>query len=354
MSDPTATVRIDTGSSADAPCRAALTVPICLELSKARLSLMVAVSAGVGFILASGPSIAWGALGWTVLGTALSAFGANALNQWIEVERDGRMQRTAARPLPAGRVRRGSALRFALACGLAGPLILAVTTNAAAAGLALATLLIYVLIYTPLKVLSPLNTLVGAIVGALPPLIGAVAASGVIPTAGWVLAGILFLWQIPHSLALAWMYRADYERGGFCMLPVLDPSGHLTGCVTVIYSLLLLPLPLLLTLYGVTGPFFAVGALLLGLAFLVCGVVLERARSAPAARRVFLASVLYLPLLLGLMVVDRQVQPASPGPSSPGSPRVERRAPDVTAAEVGPLASDIVIGRLEEARLARA
>lgn len=275
------------------------------ELGKARLSALIVFTAAVGFVLASRGSVDWLRLGWTVLGTGLAALGANALNQWWEVERDARMVRTRTRPLPERRVNRRAALVLAAAVGLAGPMLLAATTNVLAGVLALTALLIHVLAYTPLKARTPANTLVGAIVGALPPLLGWAAAAGRLGAGGWLLAGILFLWQIPHFLALAWMYREDYARGGFRMLPVIDPHGHLTGCVAVLYTLALVPLTLMLTLVGTAGWLYAGGAVVLGGGLLLVGVGLERSRTNAAARRLFVASVIYLPLLLGLMVTDR-------------------------------------------------
>lgn len=281
-------------------------LPLFLELGKARLSALVLFTTIVGFVLASPETVPWRQLAWTALGTGLAALGANALNQCLEVARDARMQRTRGRPLPSRRLSDTVALAFAVTAGAAGPLLLALAVNALAALLALATLLIYVLIYTPLKPRTPLNTLVGAVVGALPPLVGWAAAAGRLEPGAWVLAGILFIWQIPHFLALAWMHREDYRRGGFRMLPVLDPDGHLTGCIVVVYILLILPLALALTVLGVAGWVYGLGSLLLGGGFLAAGVVLEGCPSRAAARRVFLASVIYLPLLLGLMVIDRR------------------------------------------------
>lgn len=294
-----------------------------VELCKARLSALVVMTTGAGFVLALPDEIGWLRLLWTVLGTYLAACGANALNQWLETEPDERMQRTRNRPLPARRIARPAALLFGVGIGLAGVGLLALLVDRWAAGLALGTLLLYVLGYTPLKRHSPLNTLVGAVVGALPPLIGWVAASGGLAVGAWVLAGILFVWQIPHFLALAWMYRDDYARGGFRMLPIVDPRGHLTGLVVVMYTLVLLPLTLMLTMIGVTGWAYAVGAVLLGTGFLAAGVRLEHERTVAAARRLFLASVIYLPILLGLMVLDRRA--SSEGEMlavSHGTPRV--------------------------------
>lgn len=278
-----------------------------LALGKTRLSVLVALTAGVAFVLASPAAVDWPRLLWTVLGTALAAVGANALNQWREEERDARMARTCRRPLPAGRLARPAAAAFGLTVGLAGPLVLAAATNAVAAVLALATLVLYVTVYTPLKAHSPLNTLVGAVVGALPPLVGWVAAAGTLAAGAWVLGGILFLWQIPHFLALVWLHRDDYARAEFRMLAGADPAGHFTGCVVVLYTLALVPLSMSLTLAGVTGRLYAGGALVAGAGLVLASIGLERQRTRAAARRLFIASVVYLPVLLGLMLVDRVV-----------------------------------------------
>ena len=231
--------------------------------------------------------------------------GASAFNQWLEVRYDARMWRTRCRPLPTRRVGNAAALRFALLVSFAGPILLAVFVNLAASSLALASLLIYVLVYTPLKVRTPLNTLVGAVVVALPPLVGWVAATGGLGTGAWILGGILFVWQIPHALALAWMYREDFRRSRFRMLPIVDPAGHVTGFVILIHALLLVPLTLMLTLAGVTGWVYAVGALLLGSGLALASLILANQRSPAAVRGLFFATVFYLPLLLGLMIADR-------------------------------------------------
>jgi protoheme IX farnesyltransferase len=279
-------------------------VGLVLELTKARLSLLVVITAAVGYILAADGLNAVRML-WTLLGTALAAGGANALNQWIEITPDGRVPRTAGRPLPTERVAPGPALLCGLALGGSGVLVLLTLVNAAAGLLALTTLLLYVLLYTPMKMQSPTNTLIGAVVGALPPMIGWVAARGEIGVGAWILAGILFVWQVPHFLALAWLYRDQYARGGYRMLPNCDPEGHLTGLMAVLYALALIPVSLLLTFAGICGFWYAGGAVVLGGALVAASVALERQRSERSARRLFVASVIYLPLLMILMVADR-------------------------------------------------
>jgi protoheme IX farnesyltransferase len=239
-----------------------------------------------------------------VVGTALSAFGANILNQWWEVERDRLMQRTRSRPLPSGRVERGVALMWGLVTAGIGLVILAIGTNALTTGLSLFVILLYVVVYTPLKVRTPLNTVIGAVCGAIPPMMGWAAATGRLDAGAWILGGVLFVWQIPHFLALAWMYREDYERGGFRMLPAVDREGRLTGRLAVVYAAALLPITAALTAAGVTGGAFLVASQVVGLAFLALGWVFLRDRSRQSARRLFLASILYLPLVLGLGVAD--------------------------------------------------
>ena len=275
-----------------------------LELAKARLGALVVLTAFVGYLLGArgNPSLWVGAA--AVIGTALSAFGANILNQWWEVERDRRMLRTRERPLPAGRVGRDRAGVWGVVTALTGLVVLAFGTNWLTTGLSLGVILLYVLVYTPLKVLTPLNTVVGAVCGAVPPMMGWAAATGQLDTGAWILGGILFVWQIPHFLALAWLYRDDYARGGFRMLPAVDAEGRLTGRLAFIYAAALLPITAALSVAGVTGGAFLVASQVVGLAFVALGWVFLRDRNRQSARRLFLASILYLPLVLGLGVVD--------------------------------------------------
>ncbi len=275
-----------------------------LQLSKARLSGMVVITTLVGYLLAV-PQLDWPQLIATVLGTTLTAFGANALNQYRERGIDARMERTRERPLPAGRLGADVALVYGVAVSLVGTFVLLAWSGVLPAALAAGTILLYVLVYTPLKRVSTLNTLVGAVCGAIPPLIGWAAATGGLATGGWLLFALLFVWQMPHFLALAWMYREDYARGGLRMLPVVDPDGRITFPVTVVFAALHLPLGLLVTLTGVAGPWFALGSLLLGMWWLFLGLRLYRSHSDRDARRVFLASLAYLPLVLAMMVADR-------------------------------------------------
>lgn len=285
--------------------RAARLAGLLLDLTKARLVSLVVVTTAVGFAMAARSGWSSGDLLWTLAGTALAAAGSMALNQRMEAEADGLMERTRRRPLPTGALSPAFASAFGISVGSAGIVLLAWRTNLLTAALGLAVVAIYTLVYTPLKKRSTACTLAGAVCGAIPPMMGWSAATGTLGFGAWILAGILFLWQIPHFLALAWLYRDDYERGGFRMLPIVDPAGDATALMVVLYSLALLPVGLAATLSGLAGWAYAAGSLALGGALLALGVSLARTRSLPAARRLFYATLAYLPLLLGLMVSDR-------------------------------------------------
>jgi len=300
-----------------------------LELAKARLGALVVLTAFVGYLLGArgNPSLWVGAA--AVVGTALSAFGANILNQWWEVERDSRMVRTRERPLPAGRIDRDRAGMWGVVTALTGLVVLAFGTNWLTTGLSLGVILLYVLVYTPLKVLTPLNTVVGAVCGAVPPMMGWAAATGQLDAGAWILGGILFVWQIPHFLALAWLYRDDYARGGFRMLPAVDAEGRLTGRLAFIYAAALLPITAALSAAGVTGGAFLVASQVVGMAFVALGWMFLRDRSRQSARRLFLASILYLPLVLGLGVVDMSHRrDAAVSPTSPAVASLSSIEPD--------------------------
>jgi protoheme IX farnesyltransferase len=278
---------------------------VYLELSKYRLSLLVLLTTAAGYVVGSPSGMDWPGLAAVLLGTTLAAFGANALNQCMEADRDARMIRTRGRPLPSGRLTPRAAWTYSVFIGAAGPAFLWAAVGALPAALALLCELIYVALYTPLKARSTLNTLVGAVVGAIPPLIGWAAAESGLSGGAWALAAILFVWQIPHFLALAWMYREDYARGGYCMLPILDADGEITFRTILLHSIALAPVTIMLTATGATGWAYACGALGLSALLIVPSAQLYRQRSESAARRVFLASVVYLPLLLALMALDR-------------------------------------------------
>lgn len=274
------------------------------ELGKIRLNGMVLITAAVGFIMGSVQQLDWREFILMLVGTGLAAVGAAAFNQLLEVSRDKRMERTRGRPLPSGQISRTQAAAFAVVTTDLGLAILWVFVNPLTGMLGLANVLVYLLAYTPLKPRTSLNTLVGAVCGALPPMMGWTAAAGQLGVGAWLLGAVLFVWQIPHFLSLAWLYRQDYARAGYRMLPVVDPAGRLTCLLITLYSLALLPLALVITLVGVAGWFFACGALLLGGAWLAMTLHLARTKTHGSARRVFLASVTYLPLLLMLMVAD--------------------------------------------------
>jgi protoheme IX farnesyltransferase len=275
-----------------------------LELAKARLAALVVLTAIVGYVLAARGAFDARVMLWTVLGTALTAFGANILNQWLEADRDRRMDRTRDRPLPAGRIGRRTALVWGVSSSVVGLALLALGANRLTALLAAFVILLYVLVYTPLKVRTPFNTVVGAVCGAVPPMMGWAAATDRLDLGAWILGGILFVWQVPHFLALAWLYRDDYARGGFRMMPAADPDGVVTGRAAFVYALALLPISGALSLAGVTGATYLVLSQAVGLGFAVLGWAFARERARLTARRLFLASIISLPVLLGLMVGD--------------------------------------------------
>ena len=279
------------------------------ELTKIRLTGLVVATTAVGFLMAGGGRQQGSRLAWTVLGTALAAAGAMALNQVMEVGRDARMERTRHRPLPAGVLTARHALVFGLVVAGGGLAILAAEANPLTAILGLTVVLVYTLVYTPLKPRSPLCTLAGAVCGAIPPMMGWTATGAPLGFGAWLLAGVLFLWQIPHFLALAWLYRDDYARGGFRMLSVVDASGRSTGQAAVLYSMALLPVGVLAALGGMTGWVFAAGSVVLTGGLVALALALAAKKSDAVARRLFLATLIYLPLLLGLMVADRLPSP---------------------------------------------
>jgi protoheme IX farnesyltransferase len=241
----------------------------------------------------------------TIAGTGLVASGTAALNQWYEREADRKMRRTSMRPLASGRLNAGHALWFAIALSVAGCVELWWAVNAIAAAIAAFTLLSYLLIYTPLKQRTWWSTTVGAVPGAMPPLIGYAAAHGALSAEAWLLAAILFLWQFPHFYAIAWMYREDYARAGIRMLPVVEPDGRSTSWQIVLYGLALIPVSLVPAMTGMSGAIYGFGALMAGLWFLHAGIRVARDRTAARARGVLIASVLYLPVIYGLMLIDR-------------------------------------------------
>lgn len=275
------------------------------SLTKPGITRLVLITTGVGFYLGASGSLDLATLFHVLLGTGLLAAGTNALNQYAERRADAQMKRTRSRPLPAGRLKGSTALAFSAGISIAGALYLAALVNLLTAALGAASLLIYIFIYTPLKRRTWLCTIVGAIPGAIPPMMGWTAATGRLGALAWVLFGIVFLWQMPHFFAIGWLYKQDYARAGFPMLPVIDDEGKRTARQIIGYTVALVVVSLLTTVMGLTGAIYFFGALTLGLGFLVLGVALATTRTGLSARRLFLGSVLYLPALLILMVVDK-------------------------------------------------
>ncbi len=277
-----------------------------MDLGKARLSGMVVVTTALGYLVGSrqADGINFSTLLWTCLGTFLAALGAGAFNQAIEARRDARMRRTQFRPIPAGDVSATHAAFFGLLASIAGIAILCPGANGLTAMLAFINILIYVVIYTPLKTVSTVNTLVGAVVGGIPPMMGWAAATNSLSAGAWVLGAVLFIWQIPHFLALAWMYREDYARGGYKMLSTVEPTGRLTTLLCVLYSLALIPVCLAMTFLGYAGIAFALISALLGGGLVLLSMRFAKSRSHADARRLFLATILYLPLLSATLVID--------------------------------------------------
>ena len=308
MSNTTTTTATgDQPADQTAPRLTLATLPgLYADLVKFRLSLMVVVTTAVGVLMASLERIPWAVLGWTVLGTMLCAASANAFNQVIEHRLDRLMERTKDRPVPSGRLSVWHGWVVSVLLGYAGVSVLAILVNFMASGLALLTLLLYVLCYTPLKLHTPLNTIVGAVVGAIPPLIGWVAVRDSLSPQAWLLGALLFLWQLPHFLALAWILKDQYADAGFRMLPISPGGEHATAEATLLTTLLLVPLSLLATQLGMAGLWYAAVALVLGCWWSWRAVRFFRVRDRTTARGVFLASLLYLPLVLGAMVLDRR------------------------------------------------
>ena len=276
-----------------------------VALTKPRVVVMVLVTTLVGYYLGLAGSADYIRMLHLLIGTLLAAGGTLALNQYRERDLDARMDRTRARPLPAGRLQPVEAWLFGVGLTMLGTAYLAALVDPLVALVTMATTVLYLFAYTPLKVRTPLCTLVGAVAGALPPVAGWAAARGDVAAGAWVLFAILFLWQLPHTLAIARLYRDDYARAGVRVLPVVDPDGASTERQVVLACVALVSVSLLPAAAGWTGPIYFAGALLLGLAFSAVGVVQALLPSQRAARHVLLASLLYLPLLLGLLAFDR-------------------------------------------------
>jgi protoheme IX farnesyltransferase len=273
-----------------------------MQLSKSRIVLMVLITTASGFLFAADrvdPLLMLHAL----VGTALVAAGTNALNQYVERDHDALMHRTRTRPLPAGRITPRAALLFSSGIAVIGTVYLGVAVNWLTAALGAFTLASYIFVYTPLKRISTLNTLIGAIPGAVPPLMGWTAATNHLGTGGWIVFGILFLWQLPHFMAISWLHREDYARGGFAMLAVRDNDGAAVARQAIFYTLLLLPVSLAPTLLGITGTVYFIGAAAAGAALLAATIRFYFDRGARSARSLFMISNLYLLTVMLLLVV---------------------------------------------------
>jgi protoheme IX farnesyltransferase len=280
-------------------------VSVYSELFKARLTFLVLLTTLVGFYVGFRGPVNYLLMLHTLLGTALVAAGASALNQLLERDYDAKMRRTQGRPLPSGRMQAQTVLIVGCVTAVAGLVYLALAVNLLTSAIGACTLISYLFIYTPLKRVTWLNTAIGAVPGALPPLMGWTAARGELTAGGWGLFAILAFWQLPHFLAIAWIYRDEYAKAGFKMLPMIDPSGHRTGRQAVSHTLGLLPVSLAPFLFHLAGPVYLVGALVLGLTFIWFAVQFSRHLTIPRARALFYTSILYLPLLLAVMVLDK-------------------------------------------------
>jgi protoheme IX farnesyltransferase len=276
------------------------------ELTKPRMNFLVVVTTMVGFFMASRGSVTdWALLLHTLVGTALAAAGASVLNQYVERDLDGQMRRTRNRPLPAGRVAPLEALCFGVGLSAGGAFYLSAFVNGLTATLGVATIATYVFLYTPLKRWTTLCTVVGAVPGAIPPLMGWSAAADALPAQAWALFGILFFWQMPHFLAIAILYRDDYAAGGFKMLPVVDEGLVATGRQMLLYGLALIPVSLMPVLLRMAGPLYFVAAVVLGVGFLGFGLACAVRKTRTDARKMFFASIIYLPLLLAALMLDK-------------------------------------------------
>lgn len=278
---------------------------VIADLVKARLTTLVLLTTLVGFYIGFRGPMDYLLMFHTLFGTALLASGAAALNQLLEREHDAKMRRTMDRPLPSGRLQPVTVMLFGGLCAAAGLMYLALLVNLLTSVLGAVSLISYLFIYTPLKRMTWLNTAVGAIPGGLPPLMGWAAARGELGGGGWALFAILAFWQLPHFFAIAWIYRDEYKKAGFQMLPNVDPDGRRTAHQTISHTLALLPMSLCPFLFHLAGPIYLTLALVLGAAFLWFAVQFARQMTIPRARQLFFASIIYLPLLLAALVLDK-------------------------------------------------
>ncbi len=283
-----------------------------MALTKARLTTLVLVTTFVGFCLASGPSMGLVLLVHVLVGTALVAAGASVFNQLMEIESDSKMRRTSDRPLPAGRMQLRTAVWLAVATSMLGLVQLGLFVNGLAASMAALTLFVYAAVYTPMKQTSSACTLVGAVSGALPPLIGWAAGGGQMDGGALALFGVLFFWQLPHFVSINWVYREEYEKAGFAMWSNGDVGGRRSALLCVAFSVLLLGVGLAPSLVGITRPGYMIGAVVLGLVMLAFSIQFFRVRDVRSAKRLFYWSIIYLPLILGLMLYTKT--PYHPAP----------------------------------------
>jgi heme o synthase len=295
---------IDSSSSETGKSRSGF-VRDLIELVKARLTLLVLLTTAVGFYLGAEDPINLAALVHTVIGTAAAAAGAAALNQWWEHKLDALMYRTRSRPVPAGRMRPTEAVIIGSALSIFGVTYLAFVCNTLSAALAVITIIIYIFAYTPLKLVSTFNTALGAVPGALPPMIGWAAARGTLNAGAWILFAILFFWQLPHFFAIAWMYRDDYARAGFQMIASDDATGARSASQSVFFCMILFVVAGLPAFLGIATVFYLLAELILGGVFIAVAMRFLKTRASADARRLFITSIIYLPLLLIALVLSK-------------------------------------------------
>src|SRR5438128_7742423 len=307
VSMKSATIELHSTATAEAvmPISVKARLAAYVELTKPRITFLIVLTAAAGFCLGSRGAVDYLIFAHAMIGIALLSSGIGTLNQFMERDLDGLMRRTADRPLPSGRLFPFEALWFGVTLTLMAEFYLGLFVNVLTALLGLTVIAGYLFVYTPLKTRTSLSTALGAFPGAMPPLMGWTAARGEIDVAAWVLFAILFLWQFPHFLAIAWMYREDYGRAGIRMLPVVEPDGRVTGQQIIAYSVMLLPVSLPPAVLGLSGKIYLIAAFVLGLLFVASSVRAALSKSNQHARQLLLASVLYLPILFGVMVLNR-------------------------------------------------
>lgn len=275
-----------------------------LELTKPRILALVLVTTTIGFFLGGKGISSFSQLFVTLAGAGLVCAGAAALNQYLERDADSKMQRTKNRPIPLGIIAPNSAMLFGIVLILSGILVLTACVNLLTAFLSLLTAFLYVLVYTPFKKISWLNTTIGAIPGAIPPMGGWAASSGALDMGAWILFLILFIWQHPHFYAIAWMFKDDYKKGGFKMLSVLDPQGKKMFTQIKFFAILMIPVSLLPTMIGMSGQIYFYGALVLSTGLFLVARTFLSSKTFVDAQKLLRATVMYLPILLFLIIFD--------------------------------------------------